>query len=784
MKSRRCLGLLKKSTILNVGILAAVLALLIQPAAQAYPGLNDNTGYFTGSAGTTDSSQHDSILPWTASSCSFAGLSGSYWGSVIAGDYNSQYMALPLNQSGGTGGNKAQFRDFLVNQYNANRCDGWTRTGVAFIVHTMLGHSPGRSATLSQADWDEFNSRIVNDSAIVMSYNPSANPVQNSYSRGFLSGGSKDAYFYQQAGGSAEPMYQFTSADGYRYNIKLRCANPAGEIVITAPTFPPVGQIDNATCTRVSGWAYDPDRPSASINVLLYIDGVFYREYTAGELRADVNGAYGITGNHGYDLALPATVINGSAHTISVIARGIAPNGVPDNKNMPLGTVAIGPCYDYALVPSATASDAVVAAGQPVSFSYNVNKTGTTGTPAIAVAIKHYVVQPGQTFNQLGGFQDNVNTNNCDARYGNVCATSYPQASRTFGPGLTSVAELGVPAVNTSNMTPGTRVCRMLALDPAAQNPAGLVIRQRWSAPACVTIGKKPYLTVMNGDVWAGGVFSDGGSCTVPTTQRPIHGSRSTFTDGATYGAFVEYGLLSLKNVEDFGSAGKPSGTALTFRNTPTPTGNFSSATEHCLNDALTHYGSLPPDLTISGSANIANFTSGRFLTAPTDNAPLTITGPANQLTISAGRHLVVIANGDIVIEKNIVFADGPYTNLADIPSLVLISRNGNIVVSQDVTRLDGFYQAKGDFITCREGGPNGGIGTNAGICSNQLTVNGAVTASRIVARRIAGGVGAERNLPAERIIMRPDLFMSLYGESQSGGQLRTVGENELPPRY
>ena len=61
---------------------------------------------------------------------------------------------------------------------------------------------------------------------------------------------------------------------------------------------------------RVRGWAFDPDSPSKSIDVHVYIGGeagtagVEAYPITANQTRDDVNRAYGISGKHGFDATI------------------------------------------------------------------------------------------------------------------------------------------------------------------------------------------------------------------------------------------------------------------------------------------------------------------------------------------------------------------------------------------------------------------------------------------------------------------------------------------------
>ncbi|MEO0339129.1 MAG: hypothetical protein AAF242_07930, partial [Bacteroidota bacterium] len=71
----------------------------------------------------------------------------------------------------------------------------------------------------------------------------------------------------------------------------------------------PRGNVDGI-CTNVRGWAYDPDDPAQSIQVHIYVrdagtNALIANEVvTADDPRSDINNAFGIPGNHGFDFDL------------------------------------------------------------------------------------------------------------------------------------------------------------------------------------------------------------------------------------------------------------------------------------------------------------------------------------------------------------------------------------------------------------------------------------------------------------------------------------------------
>ena len=91
--------------------------------------------------------------------------------------------------------------------------------------------------------------------------------------------------------------------------------------------------VNPSTC-RVTGWAYDPDNPAASISVQVYRDGIFgvgnfVTFCQANQPRPDVNSIIGIPGNHGFNCALPSSFRNTGSHVLFIHAIDI--NGIPNN---------------------------------------------------------------------------------------------------------------------------------------------------------------------------------------------------------------------------------------------------------------------------------------------------------------------------------------------------------------------------------------------------------------------------------------------------------------------
>lgn len=86
----------------------------------------------------------------------------------------------------------------------------------------------------------------------------------------------------------------------------------------------PIGSVDSITSSgntvHLRGWAYDPDQPSKSIQVAIYQDGKRLSLVTANHVRADIDSAHHLTGNHGFELSLTAS--NGP-HAFKVYAINV-----------------------------------------------------------------------------------------------------------------------------------------------------------------------------------------------------------------------------------------------------------------------------------------------------------------------------------------------------------------------------------------------------------------------------------------------------------------------------
>lgn len=218
-------------SVLAVTVTAFGLAMQPITAGAAYMGrLGNDQGFFDTNYWPS-LVYGDSVMP-SSERCDYTTDAGTGWNERPRGQ-DSEYSAknaLPYSDVS----TKQKYGAYLQARYNSNRCGGWDRLGVTFVVRTMLGHQPGTPRTLSSADWNEFYEKIINNDLVEMEFVEETQSRYNTHSTGFHAYGTQeDMLFYTIPSGQAVPVDQsllFEGPNGYRYEIKLRCANPTGDM--------------------------------------------------------------------------------------------------------------------------------------------------------------------------------------------------------------------------------------------------------------------------------------------------------------------------------------------------------------------------------------------------------------------------------------------------------------------------------------------------------------------------------------------------------------------------
>jgi hypothetical protein len=117
-------------------------------------------------------------------------------------------------------------------------------------------------------------------------------------------------------------MYYFAHFDGRCASIRTDDINGITFIYPATPGSPGgpsyVGFIDHAGCDMIGGWAADRNRLNTSINVEIYDGSTLISTVMANNSRTDVGSALGDNGLHGFSIATPASLKNGTLHTVHV----------------------------------------------------------------------------------------------------------------------------------------------------------------------------------------------------------------------------------------------------------------------------------------------------------------------------------------------------------------------------------------------------------------------------------------------------------------------------------
>jgi hypothetical protein len=429
----------------------------------------------------------------------------------------------------------------------------------------------------------------------------------------------------------------------------------------------------------------------------------------------------------------------------------------------PFGTITPLAAHipDWNLTPSVTATvdggppTNGAEVGQTIVFTYGISNSGGDPSPAV----------------------------NCNTYANTFAGDSVPPSPSTSGPpgpavncaggfgnGFTTLTtETIVPAVE--NQT----ICRSLVVDPTSVSTG-----QR-PAEQCVRIVARPFFSVSGGDVSAGNGFFVGASCTGDNNAGIKSWNRDNNPVNAYGGGNAGLGAFVTQNdgISHFVSGSEATlatftaaqGHLLSFANyngagyvAPTTYGDsFGTFNDlPCIHDyqADTPVGSRTPK-----GASIPNPNS--LAAGSYQGNPGMKIGNGTDVTMTGGKRVVIYVDGDIYIKSNIFYS---YTQVSDIPMLVLVAKGGGIYVDASVHELHGVFISQknggvgGIFATCAT---NPGVATSDySTCHSQLRVVGAVAAEgQLLLGRTYGSLLPHPVMPtptpAEMFEYSPELWLN-----------------------
>ncbi len=661
----------------------------------------------------------------------------------------------------------AELIAFIMDDYN----NGTTqeKRGAAFIIGTMTDLNPHDStpSAAAIADWQSRVNFAADNGWI--GWTTSFGYAINSYYQGTGSGTNPaDDAFFGDVNTASTITFKTSAAGAWVYGIRRQCANPVGNT-----------NFDNIYDNNfsISGRTTVNDAtpaPGQTITFNHYLknagpnstdpSSIIWRTYFSNSDSDVVNigSSVGYIGSgvevnvNTENYLVPANAANGTQ-----ICRRVA--GSPASDDNTAGVSGALVCatvtIDYNLNPVVTPNLTTVQDGDTLTFTYTVNNLGTTPSSA------------AQCYNKDGG--------------GALVGTSFTcSVSQVFAAGAT--VTVGTENIPITTQTPGTTICRVLYVQPASPSVAS-----RASTSACAVVAKKPYVRFSGNDLWAGGGFVSANpacntSAKITTSARALAGTAPTQYAGSS----VEYNAFALNKITSFGSAGRVlvgSGAlgdlsrSLTFANNEadaTKLGYYGAAS-HCLTDYASLYASATP--LAAGTYDVGTRGSGVWRAA---SGNLHLYG-----TMPAGATQIYIGVNDLFVDNDLKYP-ASYANLADVPSLVVITTH-NLAIMSNVKQLDGFYVAQGDGVTSglfRDCWPKTSPQAVGDACDvNQLVVNGAVSAGQFELWRSYGASGATtvaRQTPAELFKFTPEIYLRNALNSTNSTMVQVINTIELPPRF
>lgn len=517
--------------------------------------------------------------------------------------------------------------------------------------------------------------------------------------------------------------------------------------------------VNNRTITA-SGWSELSDRlnnPSLSINFKKYVNKKANFTNSAYDTVAGDTYIY----TRGKNESGYAIVIKNGADTIFSMFRHCANplDGLPGLPPPPIIK------YAYTLTPHLTLTSDLVESGNGVytqNLYVNNNGDGTV-SPPITWKIKRNI--------NSGAFSD---------VYAGPTNPTIP------------LGDTGLPqySTNDTDYDAGTKLCYKLSVLPHSNSDSGWVDSAENS---CVVVGKRPKTRILGSDL-----LVRGGTDT-SISSKTVGGSSRTFGSWVEYAIFATGSITKTASGSAFADTGMPTDNSvsaacrystLSFVNVPTTpegstvcTGTGGTIGGYSNISAVPNIGSsfTADNANLSGTVMPQNLGSGVY-----PAASLTMGNPAIPSVLPGARSVIIKAAGTVKIVGDLLYSNGPYTRISDVPQLVIIA--GNIDIADNVKRIDAWLVAKDGYINTCSSYNGATLAVNAGLsvnmCQNKLVVNGPVMANNLYLRRTAGSEsGTKSGDPAEEFNLRAYVYLWAYSRASGIGHIQTVYTTELPPR-
>ncbi len=579
-------------------------------------------------------------------------------------------------------------------------CPTWDGTNATTFV---FGDSTDGKAYLA-CNWGSWGGGAGNDHGLAFFFNPLS--IGDAEGSGYWVPGSNG---YVEPGGRRDANNQ-TAVITFVYQL-------------TSVENEPQGNLEQADCNAISGWAKDLDAWGGRVEVHMYFDGPpgVGRGLNIGLTnldRPDVGGLNGFSISAS-DPRIPVDLFDGDNHTVNVYAINV---GGGNNQQVNNSPKTITTCSPPA--PSISTADPVASATfspdsedpTSVTFSASVNMTGRGYT--VSAARYYYYIKSG-TLTEI-----TINRSDLVASPSSNPISQNITASTNFG-GIVTM----VNPVSKLGLDVGDRICVRTAVDKSQVSinyrgtESTLSGSKDTANQGCVRLDNKPYLSVYGSDVKAGGDISG------PTCNYS-NGSISAYTKGGTRGSGVQLAAFAM------GSAGNISNFNTAFNRTSYPlppadlqVSRYGMNSGACIHDYYQDRNTTP-------WTGLNASTEGKYFV---DGS---ITLPA--MNIGEDQHVYLYVKGNVTINGPITMDTGPWSDKSKMPSLYIVS-NGNIYIDNDVTKLAGTFVAQQTgkkIYTCSEGSNPyelSEVDQMFNSCGKQLVVDGAFIAKQVIFGRTFG---------------------------------------------
>src|SRR5680860_589372 len=452
---------------------------------------------------------------------------------------------------------------------------------------------------------------------------------------------------------------------------------------------------------------------------------------------------------------------------------------------------AIGPCYDYSLTANVSSNYAAVEADALVSVGASIGSATYTGryhthSRNAQWQLVKLIIQPNSPVPSLSN--SNSWSDPCGRLSPYGSCSSIASGSTIVGTSVWSSA----PVSQTIGDYPaGTKVCFALGVQPRAAWHLNHIDNQ-WNHSAfsllgsCIIVVKKPKVQVWGGDLSTGGLVA------TSTSVKSLDGAQRTFGSWVEYGIFATGSITGTASGSAFAGPGLPDSTVckystLSFANADssacgTNTNKGYYTTSGLIANVVASFPGAGETILVDTITTNDLFAGGTYVGTRTGNLTL------NTSEIAPGKSIILKVSGTVTIAGNQTYSNGPYTDISQLPQLIIIANK--IIINSNVTRVDAWLIADGaDGIleTCNTGSStfelNGDQRLTINKCKEQLTVNGPAMAKQLWLRRTYGsGVGPDlgtgavySGTPAEIFNLRADAYLWSAARASISGHIQTV---------